>query len=288
MSKSRLKAKFVELLSYLRFARYVSASAVAISQFFLNNLQADDYSNEIIKYVIINVLIPHRDWGWYLLLLGAIAWIASEIGIGIKKFCIDKKKCETCKQEREQQIEADYKYRLSRLLMRVLDEKTTESVKLNEKDHRISVYLHDQRVKQFILGGRYSNNHTYKNSGRPFYPDNQGVIRKAWDEGEAMIEITNDPDQNIDSYCDENLREWKIPQADSRNFKMKSLYYSAHAIENNKGHRIAIVVWESTKRIKPTQKTHSQLKGILPQIKLFLEENERFAPLVSSAHDEGL
>ena len=244
MLKRRLRVKFINILSYLRHARFIWPLFVFISQFFLNDLQANQDRHPITKYLIDNIFDPYKDCGWVLLGIAGALWIISVIGIWAK-WSIDKNKCDICTQD----LESDYKWRLSQELKQILEE-----LELNFPTQRISVYKHDKENKLFNLIGRYSSNPEIpKEGGRPSYPDTEGAIREAWVNGEAVIEIVNDPTQNLDGYCRELLEKWKIPLEVSRNLNMKSVYYSAHAISNFWGERIAVVIWESTQKIQATQ-----------------------------------
>jgi len=50
--------------------------------------------------------------------------------------------------------------------------------------HRISIYYLDADKKNLVLLDRFAKNHEFNQPGRPFFARNQGVIGKAWAEGE--------------------------------------------------------------------------------------------------------
>lgn len=265
-------------LSWLRYARHLSFLAFALAPVFINDYQVEDYKNETIKFVISNVLKPYKDWGWYLLIGGIGAYIISEIGFVVKKRYIDRVKCENCKRE----AEADYKWRLSQLLKRI-----SCDLKLDQSTQRVSVYKHDKETNQFIMLGRYSSNPTYSNDGRVCYPDNEGVISMAWKEGEAILEISSNP-RILEKYCSEHYLLSSIPKDVVKKFAMKSVYYSGHAVSDVRGDRIAVVIWESTRKIKTTIRTHEQLKVVAKDVSVFIVDNAKTEPSLSFAREESL
>ena len=279
MSKRRLKAKFVELLSYLRFASFLGTLALILAPFIVIDYQVSEYTWTINKWAINNIFIPYKDWGLHLVWIGIVLLGVAKFGDYVKKNYIDGKKCETCKQN----VESDYKWRLSQLLKRLSNE-----LELNKPTQRISVYKHDQEAKRFIMLGRYSSNPKLKEDGRVSYPDDQGAIQAAWERKEDTIEIATDPNQNIEGYCDEIYQRWNIPPEVSKKFKMKSVYYSAHALENLQGERIAVVIWESTQKISTNKQTHEKLKQVMSEIRTYVVDNVRTEPSHSCVWKEGL
>ena len=160
-------------------------------------------------------------------------------------------KCEECKRE----AAADYKWRLSQLLKRA-----SIGLELNKSTQRISVYKHGGKVSQFIMIGRHSSNPSYNKDGRICYPDNEGVISEAWKTGEKIFEISNDP-KNLEKYCNEHFDKSNIPREVSKKFKMKSVYYSARAVNDLRENRTAVVVWESTEALKESKKNSRAVGG---------------------------
>jgi hypothetical protein len=112
---------------------------------------------------------------------------------------------------------------------------------------RISIYRHNQQDK-FILIGRYSESPSYIKRGRSAYPDDEGCIGTAWNNGEAFDDNLPDPDNDISSYVNELKKRWNINKQTSRGFIMKSRNYAAYAIKESSspGKRIAVIVFEST------------------------------------------
>jgi hypothetical protein len=110
---------------------------------------------------------------------------------------------------------------------------------------RISVYTQDSDA--FIMLGRYSKNPEYQKPGRAIYPNDEGCIARAWRNGECFIADLPDPTQVIDDYLGCLEEDWNIPRDTGQAFKMKSRSLSAFAIEGSDRHRIAVVVFESTR-----------------------------------------
>ncbi len=66
--------------------------------------------------------------------------------------------------------------------------------KLNlNHQHRISVYKHESAANQFVILGRYTPNPEHKKQRRRSYPETEGFIMKAWQEGELIVKNLPDP-----------------------------------------------------------------------------------------------
>lgn len=112
---------------------------------------------------------------------------------------------------------------------------------------RISAYRHRESIGAFQLIGRYSEDPKYNQPGRPMYPEDQGVIRDAWRDGDAVASLP-DPETNEEGYYQEQKDEWNIDRSTADSFTMKSREYVACALYEPKGeHRVAVVVVESVK-----------------------------------------
>lgn len=137
---------------------------------------------------------------------------------------------------------------------------------------RVSVYRHDDG--KFALLCRYSKNPIYQRRGRPFYPDNEGCIGKAWREGEDYIDDLPDPEHSSRDYEERLRRDWNIPAETTRNFKMKSRSYAALAIENHRDERVGVMVFEST---RTDVLKSDQIKAVF-----LTTEAKRFAKFIES------
>lgn len=109
---------------------------------------------------------------------------------------------------------------------------------------RVSIYKH--QGNHFIPLGRYCSNPKFAARGRPYYPDNQGCIGRAWHAGEFVIEELPDPDVYPYLYIVAQ-QEYGLDEETVRGLTMKSRTYGGFVIEDSGRRRnIAIIVFEST------------------------------------------
>jgi hypothetical protein len=153
---------------------------------------------------------------------------------------------------------------------------------------RISVYRH--RGGAFQMIGRYSDNPVYRRRGeRAIYPDDEGVIGRAWREESATANLP-DPDAEPDLYYEVLENEWNIDRATAEKFTMKSRSYVAKALYEPKGvDRVAIVVVESTEAgILDTDGVLRALETTEgKRIYQFLERKQSLEPDPRYAREEG-
>jgi hypothetical protein len=108
---------------------------------------------------------------------------------------------------------------------------------------RISFYIHDG--KAFVLQGRYSANPHFDKPGRLIYPDNQGCIGKAYAVGDFFITDLPNFETDKRAYLDRLKNDYGIDKKTATSFKMQSRSLSGHSIENQGGHKVAVVIFES-------------------------------------------
>jgi len=108
---------------------------------------------------------------------------------------------------------------------------------------RISFYIHDG--KAFVLQGRYSDNPHYNKTGRLIYPDDQGCIGRAYANGEWFVNDIPDYDASREAYLDRLQREYSIDKRTARAMRMKSRSLYGYGLENHRGHKVAVIVFES-------------------------------------------
>jgi hypothetical protein len=153
---------------------------------------------------------------------------------------------------------------------------------------RISVYKHDG--KAFVMLGRYSKNPEYRKPGRVMYPEGEGCIGFAWQNGEAFIDDLPDCGTQKNAYLDKVCGEWNIKRAVVRKMKMKSRSYAAYAIYDIKGFtRVAVIVFES---MRVHVFNRDELRVILTttegkRISQFLDTAQSILPTPTYAHEEG-
>jgi hypothetical protein len=152
---------------------------------------------------------------------------------------------------------------------------------------RISVYRH--RGGAFQMIGRYSDNPVYRSRGRSIYPDDEGIIGRAWREESATANLP-DPDTEPDLYYEALKNEWNIDRGTAEEFTMRSRSYVTKALYEPKGvDRVAIVVVESTEAgildrdevLRAMETTEGK------RIYQFLERKQSLEPDPRYAREEG-
>lgn len=152
---------------------------------------------------------------------------------------------------------------------------------------RISVYRH--RGGAFQMIGRYSDDPVLRNRGRSIYPDDEGIIGRAWREESATANLP-DPDTQSDLYYEVLENEWNVDRATAEEFTMKSRSLVARALYEPKGvDRVAIVVVESTETgILDTDEVLRALETTEgKRIYQFLERKQSLEPDPRYAREEG-
>lgn len=97
---------------------------------------------------------------------------------------------------------------------------------------RISVYTHVD--EQFFLVKRYSTNPTLAKSGRPQYPDNQGLIGKVWATGKTQLVTHLPKDRRLwNQACTE---VWGIPPAVAAALRMQARSLLGRRIDSGPEH----------------------------------------------------
>jgi len=109
---------------------------------------------------------------------------------------------------------------------------------------RISVYEH--RSNYFQLIGRYSDDQSLMEPGRPTYPDNEGYIALGFHKNEYCENGFPCPDHNFDQYYDRVAATCNISKGVCKKLTMKSRSYCCFSIINPITHdRNAVIVIES-------------------------------------------
>ncbi|MDP9331101.1 MAG: hypothetical protein M3P11_10745 [Actinomycetota bacterium] len=160
-------------------------------------------------------------------------------------------------------------------------------LRLNDTD-RISLYKHERDI--FVISGRYSKNPEYAKPGRPFYPDSEGCIMRAWQQGEAFVDDLPDPESHQDAYVADLVNNWQMPLETAQNLRMKSRTLYARALEDPSGmNRTAVLVVESVEvaafDVSDLQATMASEEG--RHILEFLEKRRAQAPDPAFAMREG-
>ena len=113
---------------------------------------------------------------------------------------------------------------------------------------RVSIYKHSDRHRLFYMLGRYSEGPDFARRGRGVYPEKEGCIGQAWQNGEGLAEELPDPDFEGAEYARKMSEDWNIGGDAVNRMAMKSRLMFAKAIrDRTELHRIAVVVFESTR-----------------------------------------
>lgn len=150
---------------------------------------------------------------------------------------------------------------------------------------RISIYKHEGHV--FTMLGRYSSNPEYQKTGRGIYPDSEGCIGKAWREGKAFLGELPKPGTRL--FYSVLEKEWNIIQEVADSLRMPSRCYAAFGINDSKGRRIAVIVFESTQPngIKNAAIEKALQDGEERRLNLFLEKMHSIEPASTYALEQG-
>lgn len=112
---------------------------------------------------------------------------------------------------------------------------------------RITLYSHDPTAKEFVLIGRFSANPFYRDVRRSTYPDNEGCMAKAWENGYAFIDDLPNPIESAAEYVAQQAESGRFSEEATRELRMKSrLYYAYRIMDTRSLTPIAVVVVEST------------------------------------------
>lgn len=108
---------------------------------------------------------------------------------------------------------------------------------------RITIYF--ELNNEFNLLSRYSSNPSYNNKHRQKFPVNQGVISRAWREGQWVEDKCPVHNPKNMAYKQYMSKTYSFSPKDIENFAMKSCWYVAVAI-SKADDNIGVIVFEST------------------------------------------
>lgn len=130
---------------------------------------------------------------------------------------------------------------------------------------RVSLYVHDAGgLASFQLIGRHSLDQGLEDApGRSAYPDNQGIIGKAWHQGWAEETALPDPDVRGSGYVAENFKRYQLPTEVTEDLAMKSRVLAAARYPSNAvgGKYIGVLVLESLDGTWDITDLKSRLEG---------------------------
>ncbi|UDK97156.1 hypothetical protein EYB33_12975 [Lysinibacillus sphaericus] len=124
-------------------------------------------------------------------------------------------------------------------------------------EDRVTVY----RVKDnefFIPVGRFSDNPSYKKSGRSEYPLDSGFIGKCWTDGEFKIQNLPNYNRNQEKYIEQVKKKCDIDENLLKGLNMKSRSFYCKRLTFNGDEPIAVVVIESFNTSLPDTTEYNQ------------------------------
>jgi hypothetical protein len=113
----------------------------------------------------------------------------------------------------------------------------------NDSTVRLSIYLHVDSQRCFIPCGRYSINPVLQKKGRTKFPDSQGCIAKAWQNGWHFDNAFPENPSERQKY---NTRSYGIPDSECRGLKMAARVMCAMRIVDFDHRSLGVIVLEST------------------------------------------
>lgn len=111
---------------------------------------------------------------------------------------------------------------------------------------RITLYAHDP-TGCFIPIGRFSYNPAYDRTHRKTYPDDEGCIAQAWQNGWCFIDSFPDPKTESAAYLAKH-KECNCSEATATALTMKSVVYCGYRVMDAQDREpLAVLVVESTR-----------------------------------------
>uniref|UniRef100_UPI00288C4CFF hypothetical protein n=1 Tax=Corynebacterium riegelii TaxID=156976 RepID=UPI00288C4CFF len=106
---------------------------------------------------------------------------------------------------------------------------------------RITIYAHDPTDRVFIPLGRRSTNPRFRDFGRKFYPDDQGLISRAWETGWG---VETDLPAQKDQWVDEVSERHSIPTEVAKQFRLRARSLAALRLQVGR-EKAGVIVIES-------------------------------------------
>lgn len=148
---------------------------------------------------------------------------------------------------------------------------------------RVSIYKHDGNA--FYRIARHCKCPAYAKGGRSVYPDNQGCVGAAWNDGKAFDE--NLPAKH-EPYREKLRTKWGIKPEVVDSFTMKARSIAAFALNRSVGgKRFAVIVFESVSPTGISTKHRERFSQECDGVIQWLETMERFEPKPIDASREG-
>ncbi|MGP9803533.1 hypothetical protein [Paracoccus sp. NSM] len=115
-----------------------------------------------------------------------------------------------------------------------------------EGQERITIYVFNEKRREFVPCGRFSYNHELRKKGRTALPYESGGIKSAWETNWHFDNSFPDPARESD-YREYNLTTYSVPRNTSRKLRMKPALLAGRRLSYNDRH-VAVIVIESVRR----------------------------------------
>lgn len=215
---------------------------------------------------------------WVLLSLGAIAAFFAAIAVARKttsRHELEKRVNQSERDRAELQRSLDTLRVSTRGIMERLCEAFCRSMRAGATE-RVSIYRHNGDGT-FVRLARFSDNPRFQDAGRVKYPDNEGVVGRAWAAIEAHEFIPAGTCSTRRQWANEMAVRSGIPKPVLRDMAMASNTLLAMRITDQSSRQpCAVLVFEST---HAREELESQLRGvwgrsdIIEQFKAIFEES---------------
>jgi hypothetical protein len=186
-------------------------------------------------------------WNWILLLVGGAFLLTSSVVAARKIRHLDatRDQLHTARAEVRdlQHAISEQQFAVKSILERVCEAVFAE-MRCNNSD-RVSLYIHDGK-DAFIRHARYAQNPTLRGSGRVKYPDNEGVVGRAWANGSDTLFLA--PADCTGNNWAKAMRDkgGLRTKTKAQDMRMKSASLMAHRLWDAAGHRpCGVLVFES-------------------------------------------
>jgi hypothetical protein len=187
-------------------------------------------------------------WTPLLVVLGLAAAAVAAVFNNENKHTLDGLRTDLATSERSL-VEAERSERLAE--RRLGDALTTYAVNLTRRldlgaTGRLSLYAFDEETG-FLRVLRHSENHMFTVGGRGQYPEGEGFISTAWQDGEVYVRDCPDRDEDSTAYRDFHLEQGLSPEAvDDLTMPSRSYYGIALYGPGGAG-RVGVAMFESTR-----------------------------------------
>ena len=152
---------------------------------------------------------------------------------------------------------------------------------------RITIYAHDGG-NYFTPFGRICTNPELELPGRPKFEKNQGLISKAWQNGESWDKSGSASD-DLEAQI-KRLTKFGIPREEAARMRMRSRLLYARRVHGNDGSPVAVIVVESTNAgrwAKQELKLVFDREQRSPYLGPFLDRMRTRIPLFTAAAERG-